>query len=142
MGWCDQRGAVVQDGETTPEVYADLGGTVEAAWVITKAQRSQSLVVGHAIYSGGAIGTRGVVGWHRHPNAEEVVIVINGHAEHILEGETSILSPGDVSFIPRGIAHAMRNAREDPLEIWWAYGGVGSLEEAGLETLDLPLPKQ
>jgi quercetin dioxygenase-like cupin family protein len=142
VAWSDHRGAVVHDGETTREVYTDLGGTVEAAWVITEAQGSRSLVVGHAVYSGGAIGTRGVIGWHRHPNAEEVVIVINGRAEHIAEEAISILSPGDVCFIPRGVAHAMRNASDSPLEIWWAYGGVSSLEQAGFEELDCPLPDQ
>ena len=100
------------------------------------------MVVGRATYSGGEVTTRGQIGWHRHPHAEEVVIVVAGYAEHILEDESVLLAAGDVCHIPRGVAHAMRNGSEAELQIWWAYGGVGSRDAAGFEELPWAMPRQ
>jgi mannose-6-phosphate isomerase-like protein (cupin superfamily) len=137
----DQRGAVVRAGETAPVLYPTNGGFVEAEWTITDAAcQSTSLVVGRAVYSGGEAQERGEIGWHRHPNAEEVVIVLSGRAEHLLEGESFVLAPGDVCLIPRGVAHAMRNGSRAELVIWWAYGGVASLDAAGYQAVDLAMP--
>jgi hypothetical protein len=38
------------------------------------------------------------------------------------------------------VVHAMRNGSDAELTIWWVYGGASSLESAGLETVDLPMP--
>ena len=68
------------------------------------------------------------------------MIVLSGRAEHLLEGPELVLASGDVCLIPRGVAHAMRNASDAELVIWWAYGGVASLDAAGYQAVELAMP--
>ena len=47
--------------------------------------------------------------WHRHPG-EEVIYVLEGTLEYQLEGgRPVILKPGEVLFVPAGVAHKARN---------------------------------
>lgn len=47
--------------------------------------------------------------WHRHPG-EEVIYILEGTLEYQLEGSTPVtLQPGDVLFVPSGVAHTARN---------------------------------
>ena len=55
-----------------------MAGPWRPMTVTDAACQSTSLVVGRAVYSGGEAHERGEIGWHRHPNAEEVVIVLSG----------------------------------------------------------------
>jgi quercetin dioxygenase-like cupin family protein len=50
-----------------------------------------------------------VAPWHRHPG-EEVIYIIEGTLEYQLEGQKPVtLKPGDVLFVPNGVAHMARN---------------------------------
>jgi quercetin dioxygenase-like cupin family protein len=47
--------------------------------------------------------------WHRHPG-EEVIYVLEGVLEYQLEGQGSVtLQPGQVLFVPSGVAHKAHN---------------------------------
>ncbi|UZK66696.1 cupin domain-containing protein [Sphingomonas sp. M1-B02] len=47
--------------------------------------------------------------WHRHPG-EEVIYLLEGALEYQLEGQKPVtLKPGDVLFVPDGVAHTARN---------------------------------
>lgn len=47
-------------------------------------------------------------GRHHHPG-EEVVYVLSGTLEYVLQGRTVTLHAGEVLFIPPGVVHAARN---------------------------------
>jgi quercetin dioxygenase-like cupin family protein len=47
--------------------------------------------------------------WHRHPG-EEVIYVLEGVLEYQLEGQSPVtLKPGQVLFVPTGVAHKAHN---------------------------------
>lgn len=44
--------------------------------------------------------------FHKHPDQEELLLIIAGKAEQWIEKERRILGPGDAVFIPKGVVHA------------------------------------
>lgn len=54
--------------------------------------------------------------FHIHPNKEEVIYVIEGHAEQWLETEKQILGHGGSVFVPKGAVHATFNRTEKDLK--------------------------
>lgn len=50
--------------------------------------------------------------FHRHPDQEEVIHVVEGTVEQWLDTEKRILTAGDSAFIPAGVVHASFNAGE------------------------------
>lgn len=53
--------------------------------------------------------------FHRHPDCEEIIYVLEGQAEQWVETERRTLGPGDVAHIPKGVVHATYNRSERPL---------------------------
>lgn len=51
---------------------------------------------------------------HTHPNAEEMVYVLEGEFEHTLGDQATVLRPGDLIVVPRGAPHQIRNAGLEP----------------------------
>jgi len=47
--------------------------------------------------------------FHTHPNREEIIYVLSGHAEQWVGHEHRILGPGEVGFIPKGEVHGTYN---------------------------------
>jgi quercetin dioxygenase-like cupin family protein len=47
--------------------------------------------------------------FHCHPGREEILYVLEGEAEQWVGAENRLLRPGDVAFIPTGLAHATFN---------------------------------
>lgn len=45
---------------------------------------------------------------HVHENEDEVFLILEGQMEFETQGEISVLSPGDMIFLPRRIPHAFR----------------------------------
>ena len=52
-----------------------------------------------------------VVAEHSHPH-EQMGLLISGHAEFTVGGETRILGPGDIWRIPGGVVHSVRSLGE------------------------------
>lgn len=47
--------------------------------------------------------------FHKHPDQEEVIFVVEGHVEQWLDQQKQILQPGDSVFIPADMVHASFN---------------------------------
>ena len=56
------------------------------------------------------------VGEHITEKREEIIVVIKGKAELILNGKTVILNSGDVQYIGEGVIHNIINNSENILE--------------------------
>jgi quercetin dioxygenase-like cupin family protein len=70
---------------------------------------------------------------HQHPNAEQIMYVLEGSCLALSEGEPVRLNEGDVVFIAQGEWHGVRNDTDRPTVTLVIYAGAGSLEEAGYE---------
>ncbi len=54
---------------------------------------------------------------HAHPNGEEVIYVVQGRGEVLVEGEVGVLSPGCAVLFSPGSIHMVRNNGGDPLKL-------------------------
>ena len=70
---------------------------------------------------------------HRHPNAEQIMYVLQGSCLALSEGEPVRLKEGDAVFIAQGEWHGVRNDTGRPAVTLVVYAGAGTLEEAGYE---------
>ena len=68
---------------------------------------------------------------HRHPNAEQIMYVLEGSCLALSEGEPVRLNRGDAVFIAQGEWHGVRNDSDRPVVTLVIYAGAGTLEEAG-----------
>ena len=55
------------------------------------------------------------VGEEIHEHADQVLVVVRGRAEIVMEGSTTAAGPSDVVVIPRGIRHDVVNPGPEPL---------------------------
>ena len=53
--------------------------------------------------------------FHRHPEMEEIIYVVDGVAEQWVDRESRRLGPGDIAHIPRDMVHGTYNAGPDTL---------------------------
>ena len=60
--------------------------------------------------------------FHKHPDQEEVIVVVTGKVEQWVDREKRILGPGDCTFIPAGVVHASSNTGENPAKIMAILG--------------------
>ena len=70
---------------------------------------------------------------HRHPNAEQIMYVLEGSCLALSEGEPVRLKEGDTVFISQGEWHGVRNDTNQSAVTLVIYAGAGTLEEAGYE---------
>ncbi|MDG4810780.1 cupin domain-containing protein [Micromonospora sp. WMMD1120] len=70
---------------------------------------------------------------HRHPNAEEFFMVLDGGGEHLTETGAIRLGPGDVVLVAAGEWHGYRTDPEVTTTTVYGYLGAASLDEAGYE---------
>jgi quercetin dioxygenase-like cupin family protein len=62
---------------------------------------------------------------HNHAGSLEVVYILNGTGELVLEGKKSIVKAGDVVHIPVGMKHAFRNNGTDSVDLIQVYSPPG-----------------
>jgi len=55
--------------------------------------------------------------FHRHPNQEEVIYVLDGELEQWVEHERRLLRAGDAVVIPAAVVHASYNESDRPARI-------------------------
>ena len=55
--------------------------------------------------------------FHKHPDQEEVILVVAGKVEQWVDREKRILGPGDSAFIPADVVHASFNIGDSPAKI-------------------------
>ena len=53
--------------------------------------------------------------FHRHPEMEEIIYVIEGKAEQWVDREMQLLGPGDSAHIPTDVVHGTYNAGDSTL---------------------------
>jgi mannose-1-phosphate guanylyltransferase/mannose-6-phosphate isomerase len=58
---------------------------------------------------------------HVHGNCEESVYVVRGEVECTCDGRSRLLLPGELTVMPRGAVHRLRNAGTEPAEIILSY---------------------
>jgi glyoxylate utilization-related uncharacterized protein len=74
-----------------------------------------------------------------HERSDETFYVISGEVEFLLDGETFLVKPEDVVFVPRGVLHRFHNPGIRPATLLFAYtpgGPEGLFVEGG----DPPTP--
>jgi quercetin dioxygenase-like cupin family protein len=55
--------------------------------------------------------------FHKHPDQEEVILVVAGKVEQWVDRQKRILGPGDSAFIPGDVVHASFNVGDKPAKI-------------------------
>jgi quercetin dioxygenase-like cupin family protein len=77
-----------------------------------------------------AMGTQeidpgGRVPRHRHPVAEEILFVYQGHGQAYVENQEVALEPGTTLVIPPNVWHSFVNLSEAPLCLTWTISPAG-----------------
>ena len=71
---------------------------------------------------------------HNHPNADEIIYVVEGEATQMLDDRKPItITPGTCIFVPRGIYHGTQNTGNSVLKLIVVYVPGG--EESVLRNL-------
>lgn len=63
----------------------------------------------------------GEIGAETHPDTDQVLFFVDGEGEAILDGETTPVAAGHLSFVRAGTHHNFVNTGEHPLRIATAY---------------------
>lgn len=75
--------------------------------------------------------------FHKHPNQEEVIYVMDGEIEQWLEANKQTLRPGDSVFIPADPVHASFNVSESAARLFVVLGPcAGDLGYISVEVAD------
>jgi oxalate decarboxylase/phosphoglucose isomerase-like protein (cupin superfamily) len=85
---------------------------------------------------------------HNHPGAEEIILVIEGTGEQMVEDETGApivqqVGPGTTIYVPESRYHATKNTGSGPMKLFVVYSPAGP-EHALRELPDfrlVPAPK-
>jgi oxalate decarboxylase/phosphoglucose isomerase-like protein (cupin superfamily) len=67
---------------------------------------------------------------HNHPGAEEIIFVISGEGEQMVEDPdglpvTQTVAPGTTIFVPESRFHATRNTGRGPMQLFVVYSPAG-----------------
>jgi quercetin dioxygenase-like cupin family protein len=73
--------------------------------------------------------------FHKHPNQEESIFVVEGEVEQWLETERKTLKQGDSAFIPKDMVHASFNISEQPVKVLAILGPC--IGEEGYELVEV-----
>lgn len=104
--------------------WGDLG------WMTNPAVGAQNLTVLEVILKPGKGHN-----FHKHPDQEETIYVIEGEVEQWLEQNNKILKSGDAIFIGAGVVHASFNVGSGPAKLLAILGPcVGA---SGYEVTDV-----
>ena len=75
--------------------------------------------------------------FHKHPDQEEVILVVAGEVEQWLDREKRLLGPGDSVFIPAGVVHASYNVGTEDAKVAAILGPcVGDIGYVSVEVAD------
>lgn len=105
---------------------------MDLKWLVSESNLgSKYTTLGRTLFAPGGSAKHAL---HKHDNAEEIILVLNGHGHSIVGEETLPMGPGDVCYIPPGVPHSFTNHSDNEVcEIIFVYGGASSLEKAGYE---------
>ena len=63
----------------------------------------------------------GEIGEEVHPDTDQVLVIVDGTAEAILDGGRSALGPGDLVLVRAGTQHNVVNTGDGPLRLFTVY---------------------
>ncbi len=58
---------------------------------------------------------------HKHPNCEEILYVLSGSFENVMDGKTVVMHAGDIVRIPRNTPHQGINNTKEPMRAVISY---------------------
>ena len=64
----------------------------------------------------------GAIGMETHPDNDQVLVVVAGRAESVLDGVTQEVGEGQMVVVPAGVEHDVRNAGDEALRLYTVYG--------------------
>ena len=64
----------------------------------------------------------GEIGEEVHEDIDQTLVFVDGEGETDLDGETSRVAAGDLTFVPAGTRHNFRNTGSEPLRLYTVYG--------------------
>ena len=73
--------------------------------------------------------------FHKHPDQEEVIVVVSGSVEQWVDREKRILGPGDSVFIPADMVHASFNVGDGDANVVAILGPC--VGDGGYELVDV-----
>jgi len=73
--------------------------------------------------------------FHKHPDQEEALFVVEGDVEQWVGEKKQMLKPGDAVFVPADMVHASFNMGQGEARILAIFGP--SVGEAGFEAVDM-----
>lgn len=83
-------------------------------------------------FSGGVVDVKPGMGHerHNHPGAEEIIFVISGHGEQMVEDEngnpvTRQVGPGCTVYVPESRYHSTLNTGDGPMQLFVVYSPAG-----------------
>ncbi len=89
-------------------------------------------VNGASCFSGGVVDLPSGEGHarHNHPGAEEIIFVISGEGEQMVEDEngnpiTTKVGPGCTIYVPESRFHATKNTGAAPMQLFVVYSPAG-----------------
>ncbi|SCW49864.1 Cupin domain-containing protein [Rhizobium mongolense subsp. loessense] len=89
-------------------------------------------VNGASRFSGGVVDLPSGKGHarHNHPGAEEIIFVISGEGEQMVEDEngnpiTTKVGPGCTVYVPEGRFHSTKNTGAEPMQLFVVYSPAG-----------------
>ncbi|HXT93907.1 MAG TPA: cupin domain-containing protein [Trebonia sp.] len=122
----------IDDVKPVPGLGPDQGwvGMTVQFLVDSMGAGAEHVVFGRAVFAPGQSEHQ----WHRHPGAEEFVLILQGQGI-VLDGDNEIpVTAGDVAFHAKGAWHGFRNTSDtDEAVMIWGWAGAASREQAGYE---------
>jgi mannose-6-phosphate isomerase-like protein (cupin superfamily) len=106
---------IVKMEDITP---VDRGAGAKTYPLIGSGAGAELLSVGVSAFEPGV-----AVPMHAH-NVEEVVVVLEGAGECIVDGVSHPVKASDTTFIPSGRDHCFRNTGSSTMRILWIYGST------------------
>lgn len=68
-----------------------------------------------------SIPVGGDIGEEVHPNTDQIIFIVDGDGEAILNGETRRIEEHDVVFVPAGTTHNFKNIDDEELKLFTVY---------------------
>ncbi len=90
---------------------------------------SDDTITGAKHFSFGIVETKPGEGHdcHNHPDAEEIIFVLSGEAEQMIDHKPPVtVTAGASIYLPPGVDHSTKNIGTEPLLLIIAYGPIGA----------------
>jgi mannose-6-phosphate isomerase-like protein (cupin superfamily) len=78
----------------------------------------------------------GYHGNHRHEKSDEILFCISGEAIQAIDGVEYRMKPNDAMFIPKGVAHWMKNDGKTPFVVVGVYPNARNFDDTDQQLVD------